>query len=108
MSEFTSTRVNFASAACGLARAGTNGTYTPPPVNAKPQAALRSQQQFPHLPAQLLGGRLLGRLGDDADDGLGVAGPHVHPAVRPVETQSVDAIGLRLRPALDERRVEVR
>ena len=66
--------------------------------------ALASTQQFPHFSAEPLRLFRLRGFGDDADDRLGVARPDVGPAVGPVEAEADEPVGLRLRPALFQRR----
>src|SRR5262249_51810148 len=60
------------------------------------------------LLAKPLGVRKLRGLGDDADNRLRVARPHVEPAVRPVQAEAVEPVYFRLRPVPGHRLVKPR
>jgi serine/threonine-protein kinase len=56
-------------------------------------------QHLPHLPAQCLRFRCLGRLGDHAHDRLGVARPNMDPAILPVQAKAIERVCQDAGPA---------
>src|SRR5262249_38205258 len=78
------------------------------PVKVSRKSEISGRKPRPHLAAQRPGRILRPRLGDDADDRLGVARPDVDPAVLPVQAQAVLAVNTNPRPARFQDAVQLR